>query len=88
MLKPVYNPSQTANPLIRHVSVMGEVVRWSKVDQTERYTVQHPTITEGVVDTVLHHDNNTLLLLDSLHHVWLSDNSSLTQLNPASALGG
>lgn len=66
----------------------GEVVRWSRVDQTQRYTVQHSTITDTVVDTTLHHDNNTLLLLDSAHNIWASDNTGLALLNPGSALGG
>ena len=65
----------------------GEVVRWSRVDQTQRYTVQHSTISDTVVDTTLH-QNNTLLLLDNSHNVWVSDNTGLTQLNPSSALGG
>ena len=63
-------------------------MRWSRVDQTQRYTVQHSTISDTVVDTTLHHDGSSLLLLDASHNVWISDNLGLCQLNPSSALGG
>ena len=84
----IYHQVSVLNSDLHTFSDKGEVVRWSRVDQTQRYTVQHSTISDTVVDTTLHHDGSSLLLLDASHNVWISDNSGLSQLNPSSALGG
>ncbi|KAL5258526.1 hypothetical protein ACHWQZ_G009121 [Mnemiopsis leidyi] len=85
---PVFSVHITAESGAVVTTDRGEVVRWSRVDQTQRYTVQHSTISDTVVDTTLHNDGSSLLLLDASHNVWVSDNTGLSQLNPSSALGG
>ena len=81
-------PRTCLSDIIYNLADKSEIVRWSRVDQTHRYTVHHGQITCGVVDTTLHHDKSTLLLLDSSLNVWVADERGVTQLNPASRLGG